>query len=370
MKNLFYLFTASLLFFSCQDKTADLKDGLYAIVETNKGDIILELFYDKVPITVANFVTLAEGKNEQITIEDRKGKPFYNGLKFHRVESNFMIQGGCPVGDGSGGPGYQFFDEPTTDKHTKGGILSMANAGPGTNGSQFFITHNETPWLDGKHTIFGEVVTGMDIVNQIVAGDEILKVIIIRKGEKAKKFDAVNVFNNRLVKEAEAKAKREEIEKAEFEAYLLQYGAVVNPKKASFEAAKAKTTKTASGLEYTYLKKGNGKKPNLNEQVQIHYAGYFQNGKLFDSSYEDVSKAFGTFDQNRAAQNGYQPIPFMFGTKQGMIPGFIESIELMGYGDKILVFIPAHLAYGEAGVGPIKPNTDLVFEMEMLAPKN
>jgi peptidylprolyl isomerase len=186
---------------SAQTKNAKPKpavlEGIFAEIYTNKGKIALQLEYVKTPITVANFITLAEGKNEFVT-NDRKGKPYYDGLKFHRVIANFMIQGGCPLGTGAGDPGYKFKDEfDASLKHNKPGIFSMANSGPATNSSQFFITHKETPWLNGLHTIFGHVVdNGMETVNAIVQNDDIKSIIIIRKGEAAKKFDAVKVFSN------------------------------------------------------------------------------------------------------------------------------------------------------------------------------
>lgn len=190
----------SVLIYSCKSSKApvsakDIKmDGLFAEITTNKGIILVQLEFEKTPITVANFVGLAEGKIANKAKPE--GVPYYDGLKFHRVISNFMIQGGDPAGNGTGGPGYMFKDEIVPElKHSGPGVLSMANAGPGTNGSQFFITHVATPWLDGKHTVFGSVIKGQDVVNSIKQGDTITSVKIIRKGAAAKKFDAPAIFN-------------------------------------------------------------------------------------------------------------------------------------------------------------------------------
>ena len=169
MKKLFYFIIASLTitFVSCKnDKYAKLPDGLYAEITTSKGIIVCELEYKKTPITVANFISLAEGRNTFVS-ENYKSKKLFDGLKFHRVIADFMIQGGDPLGNGSGDAGYKFKDEITDLKFDKGGLLAMANSGPGTNSSQFFITHIATPWLDGKHTIFGEVTQGMDVIRKI-----------------------------------------------------------------------------------------------------------------------------------------------------------------------------------------------------------
>ena len=349
--------------------TADV-EGIFATIATNKGTIIVQLEYKKTPVTVANFISLAEGKNTFVTDAKLKGKPFYDGLKFHRVIADFMIQGGDPSGNGSGGPGYSFKDEITDLKHTKGGILSMANSGPATNGSQFFITHKETPWLDGKHTIFGQVTTGMDVVNKIAQNDVILKVTITRKGTAAKAFDAQKVFSNYFLnkdadakKEAELKAKTEADAK---KAYKEKYAAVINSKAAEIANTKVTGTKTPTGLIYTISQKGTGVKPADGTQVNIRYAGYFEDGTLFDSNFEEVAKAYGKYDASRAAQGGYAPFPFEAGKKDGMIPGFLEGLSQLSFGDKALVILPPELAYGASGAGGvIPPNATLVFEIEM-----
>lgn len=352
------------LFFSCNNTAtpppADVKlgDGLYAEIETNKGKIILQLEYQKTPLTVANFVSLAEGKNEMVSAE-YKGKPFYNGLIWHRVIKDFMIQGGDPKGDGSGGPGYKFADEITDLKHDKGGILSMANAGKGTNGSQFFITHKATPHLDGLHTVFGHTVEGsMDVVNLIEQNDQIISIKIVRIGKDAKKFDAAKVFKEYYEKAAaEQKKEADKIAKNKTD------------KVAYFNDIKATATKTASGLQYKVIQKGTGKKPADGATVYIAYSGFLDNGSamLFDSSDTGVAKAFGNYIPQKDAAQAYKPIPFKMGTKTGMIPGFIEGIELLSFGDKVVVFIPSHIGYAEKGNprAMIPGNTNLVFELEM-----
>lgn len=342
------------LFTACNNKESNLPEGLYAEIETSKGTIVAQLEYTKTPVTVANFVSLAEGNNNFVDAK-YKDKPFYDGLTFHRVINDFMIQGGDPEGNGNGGPGYKFNDEIVPElKHDKAGILSMANAGPSTNGSQFFITHNATPHLDGMHTVFGHVIEGQDVVNKIVQGDKINKIKIIRSGNEAKKFDAPKVFKegleNNQKKQAEMQAS---VEKAVAETSLR------------IADAKAKATKTASGLGVFVFEKGTGEKPKAGEEVKVDYAGYFEDGRLFDTGIEDIANKFNAFDAQRKAMNQYGPIPFQYGSKTGLIPGFIEGIENLKYGDKAFIFIPSHLAYGERGSGPIPPNTDLIFEIHL-----
>lgn len=353
-------------------------EGIFATMTTNKGAIIIQLEYQKTPVTVANFISLVEGTNPFVANEKLKGKPFYDGLKFHRVIKDFMIQGGDPSGNGSGGPGYAFKDEFTDLKHTKAGTLSMANSGPATNGSQFFITHKETPWLDGKHTVFGHVTQGMNVVNSIAQEDIIIKVTISRKGTLAKQFDAPKIFSDyysnkaedakkQALLNAEKNAKQAAVEAEKKKVYLEKYGPVIAAKAAYFKTTKANATTTASGLTYQITQKGTDVKPVDGSTFFFHYAGYFEDGTLFDSSYEDVNKAYGKLDASRAAQNQYQPFPFQAGKKDGMIPGFLEGLNLMNLGEKAILFIPANLAYGERGAGGvIPPNATLIFELEIM----
>jgi FKBP-type peptidyl-prolyl cis-trans isomerase len=307
-----------------------MQDGLYAKFNTSKGDILIALEYKKTPGTVGNFVALAEGNLENSA--KPQGTPYYNGLKFHRVIPDFMIQGGCPLGTGTGNPGYQFDDEFHSDlKHDCPGVLSMANAGPGTNGSQFFITHIETPWLDNKHTVFGKVIEGQDVVNAIEQGDTINTIEIIRVGTEAENFNAVEAFRtfegSREKRLAEEKAKREE---------------ALNKIASGFEA-------TQSGLRYQILQKGNGAKAEKGKTVSVHYKGQLEDGTVFDSSYK---------------RN--QPIDFPLGMGQ-VIAGWDEGISLLKVGDKARFVIPSDLGYGSRGAGGvIPPDATLIFDVELM----
>ncbi len=307
-----------------------MEEGIYAKFNTNKGEILVKLTHDKTPGTVGNFVALAEGNKENSA--KSKGEPFYNGLKFHRVIPDFMIQGGCPQGRGTGDAGYKFDDEFHPDlKHDAPGVLSMANSGPGTNGSQFFITHVPTPWLDNKHTVFGKVEAGQDVIDAIEQDDKIESLEIVRVGEEAKNWDAVKAYENfnssgeaRLVAE---KAKQDtELDKVA----------------AGFES-------TASGLRYKMIQKGNGAKAEKGKQVSVHYEGSLLSGDVFDSSYKRNS-----------------PIDFQLGIGQ-VIPGWDEGILLLKVGDKARFVIPSDLAYGSAGAGGvIPPNATLIFDVELM----
>ena len=368
--------------------TSNSNEGIFAEIETTKGKIVVQLEYKKAPITVANFIALSEGTNTQVA-EKFKGKKFYDGLKFHRVIKDFMIQGGDPDGNGSGGPGFAFKDEfDPSLVHDKGGILSMANSGPKTNGSQFFITHKETSWLNNKHSIFGHVITGMDVVNAIAQDDLITKVTISRKGGEAMKFNAAKVFTDYFANkgdddkkqalidaeakqkqaliDAESKKKQAEIDAQAKKIYVEKFGTVMAAKVSALNAAKAKATKTASGLQYVITQKGSDVKPVDGAAVLINYAGFLEDGTLFDSCIESVTKEFGKFDQNRASGNGYQPMQAQAGKYQ-FIPGFVEGLNLMNIGDKATLFIPANLGYGERGAGNvIPPNSNIIFEIELL----
>lgn len=348
------------LLFSCNSNDYNLTDGLYAELETTKGKIVVQLEYKKAPITVANFVSLATGKNSFVKNE-LKGKPFYNGLKFHRVIKDFMIQGGDPEGTGAGGPGYSFEDEITDLSHSKGGVLSMANAGPGTNGSQFFITHRETPWLDGKHTVFGQVVVGMDVVNSIEMNDVITKVTIMQIGTDAQLFNAEKTFKDYVDNIQRTKEEKDGKTK-EIKAKKLAY----------FEEIKKTATKSETGLVYKIIQKGSKEKPAEGTKVLIHYAGYLENGDLFDTSYREVAEEFLKLNKDKDMAGGYKPIEFDFTTKPGgFIVGFSEGLSKLAYGEKIVLFIPSYLGYGERGAGGvIPPNANIIFEVELIKKTN
>ena len=305
-------------------------EGIYAKFNTSKGLILLKLNYKETPGTVGNFVSLAEGT--QKNSYKNSGKPYYDGLKFHRVIPDFMIQGGCPQGTGSGGPGYQFDDEFHPDlKHNREGILSMANAGPGTNGSQFFITHCPTGWLDGKHTVFGYVVEGQDIVNLVEQGDLIESVTIEYHGEAAEKWNAQLAFN-------EFNASAEARLKAEKNAAYETLASITNGMK-----------KTESGLFYNITKEGTGFSPIKGSKVTVHYKGSLIDGSVFDSSYQRD-----------------EPIEFSVGIGQ-VIQGWDEGIMLLKKGASARFVIPSDLGYGAQGAGAnIPPNSTLIFDVELI----
>ena len=309
---------------------SDLSQGLYAKFHTNRGVITTELYHKRTPMTVGNFVALTKG----IQANDSKpeGEPYYDGLKFHRVIADFMVQGGCPKGTGAGGPGYQFDDEIVAElKHDAPGVLSMANAGPGTNGSQFFITHVETSWLDGKHTVFGKVAEGMDVVNAIEQGDALTKVEILAIGDDAASFDA----------------------KASYDAGMADKSIRAKALQAAQAEALASLTdgmeKTDSGLHYRMDVEGDGQSPKAGQTVSVHYKGSLTDGTVFDDS---ISRG--------------QPIDFPIGMGR-VISGWDEGILLLKVGGKARLVIPSDLGYGEQGAGGvIPPNATLIFDVELV----
>ncbi len=307
-----------------------MQEGIYARFTTSKGQILVQLTHDKTPGTVGNFVALAEGNLENSA--KPQGTPYYDGLKFHRVIADFMIQGGCPLGTGTGDPGYKFDDEFVSElKHDGPGVLSLANSGPGTNGSQFFITHTATPWLDGKHTVFGKVVEGQEVVDAIAQGDVIETLAIERVGDAAQNWNAVEAF--RVFENARAK-REEEAKKAAQEA--------LDKLAAGFD-------QTDSGLRYKIIQKGSGAQAEKGKSVSVHYEGSLDNGQVFDSSYRRKD-----------------PITFNLGIGQ-VIQGWDEGIALLKEGDKARFVIPSYLGYGERGAGGvIPPNATLVFDVELV----
>lgn len=313
------------------------KDGLYVEFDTSKGKILCTLEFEKTPLTVANFVGLAEGTKELGPGQGTSGHRFYDGLTFHRVIPDFMIQGGCPLGTGTGGPGYTFADEIDPSlKHDRPGILSMANAGPGTNGSQFFITHVPTPWLDGKHTVFGHVLEGQDVVNAIEGDDKINSVSIIRVGEAAENFKSDQAAFDSLLESIEERA-QEKQRAAEAEAME------------KIEKQWPDAVTTPSGLKYVVVDAGSGEAtPDKGAMVKAHYTGKLLDGTKFDSSYDRG-----------------QPIDFPVGEGR-VIKGWDEAFLAMKKGEKRVLIIPPELGYGPAGRGPIPPNATMIFDVELV----
>ncbi|MBP5518970.1 MAG: peptidylprolyl isomerase [Treponema sp.] len=310
------------------------KEGVFAVLETEKGTIVLNLFYKETPMTVSNFVGLAEG-----TLDAAKGKPFYNGLKFHRVIADFMIQGGDPQGNGTGGPGYKFADEFVEGYvFDKPGKLAMANSGTNTNGSQFFITHVPTDWLNYKHTIFGEVLEGQDVVNAVAQGDTIKSLKIVRQGKDAEAFKVTQASFDALKAEGAKKA-------ASFQEEL---------QKKTIAKVIEGCSKTDSGIYYQILKNGSGLVCGKGKKVTVEYKGYLPNGQIFDASKEFHPQ-------------GHEPISFTVGAGE-MIPGFDEMVQEMKYGETRKMVIPPELAYGAYGIpqAGIPGNSYICFDVKLV----
>ena len=322
---------------SCaRDQAPGLPDGLYARLATAKGDVTIRLEYQKAPLTVGNFVGLAEGR-----MGPSKGKKYFDGLSFHRVVADFVVQTGDPKGDGSGGPGYEFPNEISGDlKYDAEGVVGMANAGPDTNGSQFFITMKAVPELDGGYTIFGKVVKGMDVVKRIAQGDKLAKVEILRNGPDARAFKADQAaFDSRLAPIAAAIKKATDDKRAADLAAIKQRWPVL--------------VADADGIFQKTVKAGSGASPAAGQTVSVAYKGMLVSGQVFDQS--DFHGG---------------PVDFQVGVGK-IIPGWDKVVMQMKKGEKRMVVIPPELAYGPRGTpgGPIAPDSFLAFEIELVALK-
>jgi cyclophilin family peptidyl-prolyl cis-trans isomerase len=362
-KLIFGVFILTLAFNSCKSsKYADLDDGIYADIQTTQGEIVVKLYHNATPVTVANFVSLAEG-NSPFVSDSLKGKKYYDGLIFHRVMKDFMIQGGDPLGTGRGNPGYKFKDEFVDSlTHSGKGLLSMANGGPKTNGSQFFITHKATPWLNGRHTVFGEVVKGIAVVDtianvKVLAGNKpetpvvMNKVEIIRNGKEAKKFDAIQVMTDYF--------KEDELAAAAFEKMKTDLAA-------EFKTEEATAELKDSGLMLLKKEDGNGEQPKIGQKVLVSYAGYLmKDGTLFDTSDPVLAEKFGVLNVQRRDRGLYGPSQMDYSPKAQLAAGFREGLLTMKVGDKVRLFIPPHLGYGDRDYGPIPGGSTLVFDLEI-----
>ena len=367
MKKITLVLLLALTIGSCQNKYPDLPNGVYAEIITNKGTFVAKLYNEATPLTVANFVSLAEGTNQMVD-DKYKGKKFYDSVIFHRVIKDFMIQGGDPTGTGSGNPGYKFPDEIVPALvHDRKGILSMANSGPATNGSQFFVTLKETPWLNGKHTVFGEVVQGIEVVDAIGLVDV--------QPQSNKPLDdvviqTVNIINKggqKITSFTDAMTKVEQENKAK-QAAILKFATGM---KAKFDALKQEAETLPSGLVLHWSKKTGAKPPAQGTKVMVNYAGFLEdNGMLFDTNNALLARDYNMINPQREAQNGYSPVPMTYSKDAPLNPGFLEALLLMSVGDKVTAYVPSYLGYGERGAGKvIPPNSDLVFEIEITAQK-
>ena len=377
MKTKFIIFfLACSMIFACDNNNKDLDDGLYAEFNTSMGTMLIKLSYEKTPVTVANFVALAEGNHPKVD-NDFKGIKYYNGIIFHRVIDNFMIQGGDPKADGTGGPGYKFLDEfHETLKHDKPGVLSMANSGPGTNGSQFFITEVPTPHLDFKHSVFGHVVRGIEVQDAIsnvetsvgnrpVKDVIINRVNIIRIGNDAKQFDAVKTWNEMepklfITQQVEEEKKMRRID---------SFAKIEKEKNLNF---KSKAKKIKSDLEIFYIKKGKGIKPKIGDEISFYYEGYLaSNGLLFGTNRREIMQNYGMYSAEEEAKGWYEPSKVIFSNEMQLIEGFKQVLMMMNVGDKIYAYIPFKMAYKDRAMGNrIPPNSDLEFIIELVNSSN
>ena len=334
VKNVAAAFILAACVASCKGAgAAGLPDGLYARLATSKGEVLIRLEHEKAPLTVGSFVGLAEGR-----MDASKGRKYFDGLVFHRVVAGFVVQTGDPKGDGSGGPGYEFPNEIASDlKYDAEGVVGMANAGPDTNGSQFFITLNATPNLDGGYTIFGKVVKGMEVVKQIAQGDKLAKVEILRNGSAAKAFKSDQAaFDSRLAPLVAGKKKAADEKRAADLAAIAKRWPDLKP--------------DADGIYQKTLKPGSGAGPAAGQTVSVAYKGMLLDGQVFDQS--DLHGG---------------PVDFQVGVGK-IIPGWDKVVMQRKKGEKRMIVIPPALAYGSRGTpgGPIAPDSWLAFEVELV----
>lgn len=391
MKLLIIALLISLSQTSCDNKYPNIEDGIYAEIVTNKGTMVAKLHYDKVPVTVANFIGLAEGTHPKLA-DSLKGKPFFNGIIFHRVIDNFMIQGGDPTGSGAGSPGFKFYSEfDPSLSHNKPGILSMANSGGlGTNGSQFFITEKETKFLDGHnadgslkncsqrgvscHTVFGELVLGLDVqdtISNVKVGSRdkpvedvvMQEVNIFRKGSDAKAFDAAKVFETESPKLAE----KFEALKAEALKKIKEQSKAAASNFIKANADKKGTVKQLpTGLVMIIDSATKSVKPKPSDKVLINCTGLFEDGSFFYTTEADVAKKYNKYNADADKQGAYKAFPMPYNQSATLVPGFREAMLNMNIGDKARIFVPSYLGYGAAGRGPVPPNANLIFDLELV----
>ena len=344
-KNFIYLLMLLILLVSCSKETQVIKeylsaqdDGLYGSIKVNENYIFFELYYQETPLTVSNFVGLATGAFGE-NIERKEN--YFDGLTFHRVVENFVIQGGDPEGTGSGGPGYQFIDEFHPDlTHSDMGILSMANSGPNTNGSQFFITLAPTPHLDNRHTVFGKVLENTDILTTVVQDDVMETVEIHPKGSAAKSF--INNISWDAFKQLQTD------QKISLENELQE----ITTKITTALESNANFTSTSEGLFYEILTQGSGVAVQKGDNVEVHYElKLYQDDAIVDSSYQR--------DETFIVPVGADQV----------IQGWEIMLLKLKVGDKVHVIIPPELAYGETGAGGgiIPPNAYLDFIIEVVS---
>lgn len=322
----------ALVLFACSTPARELPDGLYAEITTDRGEIVIRLEPARAPVTVMNFVGLAEGT---IDNDHAPGKRFYDGLTFHRVEPGFVIQGGDPNGDGTGGPGYRFPTETHPELlHDRPGIVAMANSGPDTNGSQFYITMGPTPHLDGGYNVFGEVIEGMSVVTSIQAGDRIRSVKILRSGEEAVAYRASTDRFRGLMDDlqAEREAGRLRTQQETLDALRDSY-----PGLAEYQ----------DGLLLARLQEGSGATPIQGQEIEIHIVFSLPDGRQLDSTRDRGSPQRFRYLQDR------------------LIRGLEMAVGTMQVGERTVALVPPGL--WDTGRPPmIPPDSYVVFDIERL----